>query len=64
MALSRCRRELEELESKRGKMMEHHREMKEPPVMGRPPCEEKNPRSLIAAVAIALVGSIIWIASD
>jgi prefoldin subunit 5 len=60
-ALGRCRRELEELESKRGEMMEHHAEMMKPPKAE--PCK-KNPRSLIAAVAIALVGSIIWIASE
>jgi hypothetical protein len=61
IALSKCRRELEELESKHCKKEQ--------------PCEREAPRglkklkaadqrSLIAAVAIALVGSIIWIAAS
>jgi predicted RNase H-like nuclease (RuvC/YqgF family) len=62
LALDRCHRELEELEAERVEVMEK-KKMKEPPKLARPPCEVEH-RSLIAAVAIALVGSIIWIASD
>ena len=61
IALSKCRRELEGLESKRGKMMEHHE--KEAP-RGLKKLKAADHRSLIAAVAIALVGSIIWIAAS
>jgi len=70
--LDKCRRERERLEMARDELMA---KIKRAEMAGDKPMEhmkprkpmkkeEKDPRSMIAAVAIALVGSIIWIASD
>jgi len=68
--LDRCRREREKLEMARDELMAKIKraEMAEerPMKAEKPerPLRKADNRSMVAAVAIALVGSIIWIASD
>jgi uncharacterized protein YukE len=71
--LRKCRHELEEIEQaqrmKHEEMMKRHRHMKPEPCKREPPHlgkEEyhKDDRALVAAVAIAIVGSLIWIGSN
>jgi uncharacterized protein YukE len=65
--LRKCRRELEEIE--KAQMAKHKCMVKpevckrEPPRLGRDEYH-KDDRALVAAVAIAIVGSLIWIGSD
>jgi predicted RNase H-like nuclease (RuvC/YqgF family) len=66
--LHKCRRELEEIES--AQMAKKHKYMvksevckREPPRLGKGEYH-KDDRALVAAVAIAIVGSLIWIGSD
>lgn len=64
--LDKCRRERERLEMARDELMA---KIKRAEMAGDKPMiprkrEEKDSRSMVAAVAIALVGSIIWMASD
>ncbi len=67
--LHKCRRKLEEIEIaqkvKQELMMEKHVVpcKKEPPYLGKKEYK-KDDRALVAAVAIAIVGSLIWIGSD
>jgi predicted RNase H-like nuclease (RuvC/YqgF family) len=72
--LRKCRRELEEIErvqkEKHEAMMKKHVCKKpeccpkrEPPHLGKKEYK-KDDRALVAAVAIAIVGSLIWIGSD
>jgi uncharacterized protein YukE len=67
--LHKCRRELEEIEIaqkvKQELMMEKHVVpcKREPPHLGKKEYK-KDDRALVAAVAIAIVGSLIWIGSD
>ena len=66
--LRKCRRELEEIES--AQMAKKHKHMMEPEVCKREPPRlgraeyHKDDRALVAAVAIAIVGSLIWIGSN
>ena len=64
----RCRRQVEELTAERDRLRAELRRCEElarmkaePP---KPVKKKVDPKSMIAAVAIMLVGSIIWIASD
>lgn len=66
--LHKCRRELEEIQS--AQMAKKHKHMKpevrckkEPPHLGKKEYK-KDDRALVAAVAIAIVGSLIWIGSN
>lgn len=65
--LRRCRRQIEELTADRDRLRAELRRCedlargKAPP---KPVKKKVNPKAMIAAVAIMLVGSIIWIASD
>jgi predicted RNase H-like nuclease (RuvC/YqgF family) len=67
--LHKCRRELEEIEkaqmAKKHKCMDKHevRHKRKPPHLGKKEYK-KDDRALVAAVAIAIVGSLIWIGSD
>jgi len=60
--LGKCRRERENLEMARDELMAKIKKAEEAePVK---PVRKAENRSMVAAVAIALVGSIIWMASD
>ncbi len=65
--LRKCRRKLEEIEkaqmAKHKCMMEPEVCRREPPHLGKKEYK-KDDRALVAAVAIAIVGSLIWIGSD
>jgi predicted RNase H-like nuclease (RuvC/YqgF family) len=63
--LHKCRRELEEIE--KAQMAKKHKDKdcrrREPPHLGKKEYK-KDDRALVAAVAIAIVGSLIWIGSN
>lgn len=65
--LRKCRRELEEIEkaqvAKHKRIVEPEVCKREPPRLGRDEYH-KDDRALVAAVAIAIVGSLIWIGSN
>ena len=64
--LRKCRRELEEIEKAqvaKHKCMAKPVCKREPPHLGKKEYK-KDDRALVAAVAIAIVGSLIWIGSD
>jgi predicted RNase H-like nuclease (RuvC/YqgF family) len=65
--LRKCRRELEEIEeaqmAKKHKCVKSEVCKREPPHLGKKEYK-KDDRALVAAVAIAIVGSLIWIGSN
>ena len=65
--IRRQRRQIEELEEARDRLMARIKEAEEmarPPAPRRPVAKEMDKRSAIAAMAIALVGAMLWIGSD
>lgn len=67
--LRRCRREVEELEAERNRLRAQIAQLEQAAMMKpaepmKPMKKKADEKSMVAAIAIMLVGSIIWIASD
>jgi DNA repair exonuclease SbcCD ATPase subunit len=64
--LRQCRREVEELEAERNRLRAQIAQLEQAAMMkpAKPEKKTADEKSMVAAIAIMLIGSIIWIASD